>query len=603
MRSMNEITSFLEEVPSQLEPFIHGITSRIFRRSEEAARTLETKLLGPATFSRRTLTFEEGLNIFPSNIDWPLENFCSPLLAVDKLGRVKFRHPVIRDYLARQSEAEAPIINKKRANKHLFLACIQSLTTHHQRKGNPYGKAIEFNESSGFWNYAAEHWSFHLLSSGCDVEILSALEYFLQGKDATNWLGRLSADKQVWKIIRATDNLARYVATITKSRSDSGSPWLTPEQQGNFHSWVTQLRQFSVDQAAKPHTILKRRRELEMSLPFVNSVRDEPGLVRSTNEQSGIVATSSNGKSLAAESRFTSLVRESPTHKSPVVSENQSSSKSSNEGQVQSTISFGANQGVFAEAQMSHLLASSTELSAIFEQASKTIPRSCLERKICQALKVLYLGLRDHAGTDLERLSARILRTRNRRTRIAIRALDEAALKIEHNERSEENPFAQSFSTGQIELQNRPSDVQSLGKSQKDDNRSIGNHASEHIPSAATWDFDSSSEDISSDSEPFDAKDELPNILPAESFVLGGTSFQCFLVDLALHCLPPTLRNVVQMAPPEDITFLRDFTQSTTDRAKTLFQVHTGSEWDWWPLSPARPPLLPDRVRMRWNCV
>lgn len=617
-----ERAELLTEVSSELDDFFHWIMTRIFRRSRDAAQILAIKLFGPLTFTIRTLTLEEGLDVFPSNVEWQVTNLCRPLLVVDKLGRVAFRHPIIRVYLRYQSRAASPIINEKMSNKHLFLTCMRSLTTETPKSSFTYSKVEEFNERSGFWHYASEYWSHHLVSSGYDEETLSALECFLNDGFTEKWLHKLSSEKQLNVVVAAAQNFTYFTTAGTRQDPDTGYPFLTPSQQFYFQSWIDRLGKsfrehlgafkpslewlkplgsspVSPDGRGHDDSRIAEARPVSISDAPIGLWGDPspPGI---TDQSAKTIAASISGEGFDVASENTNLAREGPTAKAPETLKDDTESITSKEYDTQSEMSYRAPQNVAIEIQVGLLLGSSEELADLVKEALQGIPKGRLERNICRELKVLYAELRDEAGTNLERLLSWALRSRSGRARITTRALEEALSEADpdpdpHKE-LQESRRPQSYRRDRFDLEKRPSAVRFVAGGRREGYSALDGPAPEDMPRVAVWDSDGSSEDDVSEHE-------FPNISAAEEFIIGGRPFQAFLMNLALHSLPTTLRQVLEMAPTESIKFCDASNQSIADKVKMFLQVRTGSEWDWWPLSPARPPLLPDRIRMHWKCV
>lgn len=54
---------------------------------------------------------------------------------------------------------------------------------------------------------------------------------------------------------------------------------------------------------------------------------------------------------------------------------------------------------------------------------------------------------------------------------------------------------------------------------------------------------------------------------------------------------------------PASFEYINGLTISRFDKLKSLFEIYSGQEWDWWPFDPPAKPLESGKVRIRWQCV
>jgi hypothetical protein len=72
-------------------------------------------------------------------------------------------------------------------------------------------------------------------------------------------------------------------------------------------------------------------------------------------------------------------------------------------------------------------------------------------------------------------------------------------------------------------------------------------------------------------------------------------------LELRLLVLPPSLRDVMEFVPRDDIQISAANDYSFVNRAKAFVEDNTSMEWDWWPLKPRIPDLEPGRQRLEWH--
>ena len=71
----------------------------------------------------------------------------------------------------------------------------------------------------------------------------------------------------------------------------------------------------------------------------------------------------------------------------------------------------------------------------------------------------------------------------------------------------------------------------------------------------------------------------------------------------AVLYLPPNLRRLIMSVPQAKIRFSTEDDLSASNRLKSFVEIHTGTEWNWWPLKQRVLLLKENQVRIHWECV
>lgn len=217
-----------------------------------------------------------------------------------------------------------------------------------------------------------------------------------------------------------------------------------------------------------------------------------------------------------------------------------------------------------------------------------------------EMLKSFHLGLLEHAKTELEKQSARLLKSRSGRMRICEEIAD--IITSEHTQNEEEKRRGvEQLQLAELRLEMFARDV-------------LDNHSEPNAVQPPKEEEDLQidySEDLQIDysdviEEQLEVEsdnDDLPNLAKVKEFFRASEPFQILLNDFRTQLLPSSLRDVIQTAPHNSIWLSDQQSNPLSNRIKTFIEDSTMLEWNWWPLEPRMRLLNPNETRLFWYCV
>jgi hypothetical protein len=258
-------------------------------------------------------------------------------------------------------------------------------------------------------------------------------------------------------------------------------------------------------------------------------------------------------------------------------------------------------QEVVAEEKLGFLLAQNEELRGLYEASLSKISKERLIQNLRRLLKQYHLDLCRVAKTNLEKATARLLRSRWSRVRIAQMISD---LVQPDTGEDLEQPLAEvpremfdleawvagnaGFATPKTRVPFDPAPEERNGAEPE---------------SWALQEDDSLDE---SDDENKPSVKLLSKISEAENFLLEGESFQRLLTTFRTFLMPASLSHLtrVLMSLPSDRIWFSDMDDnSILNKFKILVEDLTVEDWQWWPLRPKMRKLQMDQTRVHWLCV
>ncbi|KAF1347382.1 hypothetical protein EJ07DRAFT_160343 [Lizonia empirigonia] len=257
-----------------------------------------------------------------------------------------------------------------------------------------------------------------------------------------------------------------------------------------------------------------------------------------------------------------------------------------------------------------------SELRPLHEKALDKLGQdrfACNYRRVLK-LYVLRLQRQTSIRTRTEDVTVRILRSRQNRMDIVrniIRAL---------------GPEEMDLSKPQDMLDYRPPEKESIaewikknhleGANDSDVGTLQGQGLNKQHGDDSTMDIDRDSDsDCDSDCDDGEQEKQTTGSLPNEeddfetnllSVIANAYDFlrrdiPTLDMELRLLVLPPSLRDVMEFVPRDDIQISAANDVSFVNRAKALVEDNTSMEWDWWPLKPRIPDLELGRQRLEWH--
>ena len=116
-------------------------------------------------------------------------------------------------------------------------------------------------------------------------------------------------------------------------------------------------------------------------------------------------------------------------------------------------------------------------------------------------------------------------------------------------------------------------------------------------------DFSDSGSDENGDIAGKKGLERFPNIQQLENFLTGSTAFHALLHNFRIFVRPQSLSQLAFSTPSRQIKFSNENDFSLINKMKTFMEEHTGAQWNWWPFSPRKQFLGPNRARVYCQCV
>ena len=221
-----------------------------------------------------------------------------------------------------------------------------------------------------------------------------------------------------------------------------------------------------------------------------------------------------------------------------------------------------------------------------------------LQRNLRRSLKLFYLDLCQVAGTNLEKASVQVFRSRNARTRVSreiveiLRTLQDGSvysnqhmLKSHVDKKALIEDWISKTREHTTKGELGPVDIP---------NKSV------NIDEEATSDSDDESIDQDTGNESV-----FPHTAEVEAFLFQGQPLQDLTTRINALSLSkdhqPLLR--VLLSLPARSSWLESDPPTTGDQLKKFIESHTTETWDWRPFSQTKRNLSLGYTRLNWKCV
>lgn len=201
-------------------------------------------------------------------------------------------------------------------------------------------------------------------------------------------------------------------------------------------------------------------------------------------------------------------------------------------------------------------------------------------------LKMFHKNLMEEAVGEVQRTTAKLLRSRRGRVRISQSLLEHLrGSKDDLLDQGDARPWPTQ--EGKIGVEAWLTQVSSVDEDV--DNR-LSVAEGDHEAVALLVD--------ESDSE-----DEFPHIADLKSFLRESTSFRLLQRNSMLQLLPYTLRHILLSSPRGSVWLSQEQDVSFSNRFKSWVEDSTELEWDWRPFSRRKRLLRDNESRLFWRCV
>ncbi|KAI5918945.1 NACHT and WD domain protein [Camillea tinctor] len=208
----------LQQLPMGMEALYDRIALSISQRPSMREQALTSAILQCVACSLRVLTVAELSQALDEDTSELLDfqhtivNLCGGFVVVDNSGHVAMVHQTAREYLLSNTDRLLRI-NHVAAHRQMFLSCMRCLMTVGLRAKASHGQTPDFVD------YAANMWSFHLLSTqnSCE-EVEGILKKFLSSHWVLTWVQVLAVNKQLHTLVQTSKHLSTY--TSKRNRHD-----------------------------------------------------------------------------------------------------------------------------------------------------------------------------------------------------------------------------------------------------------------------------------------------------------------------------------------------------------------------------------------------
>lgn len=200
----------LQQLPIGMEALYDRMASSIARNPSATHRALASTILQSVTCSLRVLTVVELSQSLCEDTSKILDfqrsivDLCGGFVVIDISGNVTMIHHTAREYLL--SGVDRPFkIDEGSAHQQIFLSCLRYLMASDLRA------KVKGDQKPVFLDYAANFWSFHLISTPLDCEqVAEVLDKFLAGYWILTWIQVLATSQQLRVLVQASKNLSKY---------------------------------------------------------------------------------------------------------------------------------------------------------------------------------------------------------------------------------------------------------------------------------------------------------------------------------------------------------------------------------------------------------
>ena len=259
----------------------------------------------------------------------------------------------------------------------------------------------------------------------------------------------------------------------------------------------------------------------------------------------------------------------------------------SNEDDIQSRPpSKRSSYEVATEVYMTKLLAENEQLSPLYEEALSKLGKDRFINNFRRLLKRYYIDLSLRAETDSERAINQLLRSRWRRTEIAMQIGHIFRPVIEE---------AHSASAQHVELQ--------LKQRTKMEDWLADNN---DILPPESEESNYSGDEENHEGEVRHIMNEMPHVAAMAKFLLESDAFPSLVTRFRLLLLPKSIRSLLRVivSIPSDRLWMEKSTDfSFSNRVKASIEQITQESWNWWPFRPTMRKIQHDQTRVHWRCV
>ena len=241
----------------------------------------------------------------------------------------------------------------------------------------------------------------------------------------------------------------------------------------------------------------------------------------------------------------------------------------------------------YVETVIVKTLAANSALDSLYEASLNLLPRDRYVNNFRRLLGKFRNDLLDLSPDLINRELAARLKFKDARTRIARRIRDERLKCDESQERDMSKIERWLTKANSEQTYNVPANI----------GKEIDLHEEEEEEEVENHDDGNENEEKAKISSPFPRLDLVVQTL------VQGQPFQNLVLGFQQLLLPHGLLKDILPIPHNHISFEPPPKSAVINTIQGWFETSTAVEWDWWPLSPWRPPLDHDEVRVYWRCV
>ena len=199
-----------------MEALYDRMAASIAQNPSATDRALASSILQSVTCSLRVLTVVELSQALHEDTSKMLDfqrsivDLCGGFVVIDNGGNVAMIHQTAREYLLGDNDRRFRV-DRDAAHKQMFLSCMRCLMATGLRV------KVRGIQKPEFLDYAANSWSFHLISTPLDCgQAVEVLNKFLAGYWVLTWIQILATSKQLRVLIQASKHLSKYSAKQKK---------------------------------------------------------------------------------------------------------------------------------------------------------------------------------------------------------------------------------------------------------------------------------------------------------------------------------------------------------------------------------------------------
>lgn len=206
--------------------------------------------------------------------------------------------------------------------------------------------------------------------------------------------------------------------------------------------------------------------------------------------------------------------------------------------------------------------------------------------KMRKLLKMFHKSLMEEAVGEVQKTTAKLLRSRRGRVRIS-RNL------VQHLRGPKEDPLDRG------DAREGPSQEGKIGvETWLTHVSSVNEDVDNRLP-VVEVDYEA----VAIIANESDSEDEFPHIADLKSFLRESTSFRLLQRNSMLTLLPYTLRRILLSSPGGSVWLSREQDVSFSNRFKAWLEDSTEFKWDWRPFDRRKRLLGDKESRMFWRCV